>query len=479
MKSETTKTYEELRGSEGRQIFFRAHRYEPRELFKRALPDLILNQMAYRLENISMTGLAVMTPRSEGNLYLAQQAVNVQLKLDDHVLFSGKGRVVRSEDTRRGVKLGISLRDCRFDPSDVVAEYEEFEVSRCLSHFQAVDYSLVPEGYKAICADVISLFRAYDETLEEAEHWGSSEAAEKVLAACEDDIVPRWHDLWYKANAIVEPIMSDPAAVTATKHYTEVVLTPEFMPGAIVRRSYEKPLGYPGDFKIMQMAYDWQREGETMHDKLIHRIGLDVGEMLTNRMTMMRETIARRVLQEGEGPVRITSVGCGPAREVADYLRVSQLPRSVDFTLIDQDHEALSYAYESTYADVLRHSGRASVNCLHAAFNQLFHTEELFGRLHDQHLIYALGLLDYLKERRARHWVQSLFQHLAPGGKLVVSNLLKSPIGSLWPLEFVCDWSLVYRTEEDMVALAEGLDATSVSTEIDASGRVCVLTIEK
>jgi hypothetical protein len=474
-----TKTYEELRGAEGRQIFFRAQRYKSQDLFRRAVPDLVINRVPHTLDNVSMSGLAAVSPPTDDQVLLVRQPVSIQLRMGGDVLFSGQGQVVRTEETHKGMRLGISLKDCRFDPREVVAQYDELEVRRSLSHFSSLDHSLVPEAYRAICADVINLFRAYNETLEEAERMGNPEGAAKVLAACEEHIVPRWQDLWRKANAIVEPLMDDPEALRAAKRYTEVVLTPDFMPGAIIRRSYEKPLGYPGDFQIMQMAYDWKREGKTLHEKLIHRIGLDVGEMLTNRMVMMREIIARMVLEDRDRPVRATSVGCGPAREVSDYLKVGSLPRKVDFTLIDQDHEALSYAYESTYADVLRHGGKASVNCLHAAFNQLFHTEELFGRLAEQDLIYTLGLVDYLKPRRARVWVQSLFQYLAPGGRLVVSNLYKSPNSSLWPLEFVCDWTLFYRTEEDMLALAEGLDASSVTTEIDPSGRVCMLTIRK
>jgi len=482
MKSETTKSYEELRGSEGRQIFFRAHRYEPRDLFKRALPELVLNQMAYRLENLSMTGLAVTAPKGEGNLYLAQQAVNVQLKLDDQVLFSGKGQVVRTAETRRGVQLGISLRDRSFNIPEVVASYEELQVRKDLEGLGQASTDLVPEAYRVLCSDVLHFLRAYKATLDMPPQ-GDAAAQADALATFEDHIIPRWRELWKRANAIVEPLLDNPEAMLATKRFTEMVLTPDFMAGAIWKRSYEKPLGYPGDFQIMQMVYDWKQMGGTIYEKLVHRIGLDVAECIATRMTVMREIIAQRVIDKAEGgsgqPARITSVGCGPAREVSDYLKVGVLPGPVQFTLIDQDHDALSHAYESTYSQVMRLGGKASVNCLNVAFNQLFDTEELFGRLAEQDLIYTVGLVDYLKPRRAKVWISSLFQFLAPGGKLVISNMLKTEMSNFWAMEFITDWNVIFRTEEEMLALAADIPASSVTTRLDPTGRVCMLIIEK
>ena len=479
MKSETTKTYEELRGSEGRQIFFRAHRYEPRELFKRALPDLILNQMAYRLENISMTGLSVTAPRKEGNLYLAQQHVNVELRHNDEILFEGKGQVVRTEETRRGTQLGICLKGCTLNIPEVVAAYNDMQVHRDLENLGEADQALVPQAYRALCADVLHFLRTYKASLDVPPGSVGGPNGADALAAFEDHIIPRWRELWRRANAIVEPLLDDPDALMATKRYTEMVLTPDFMPGAIWKRSYEKPLGYPGDFQIMKMVYDWQQVGDTIYEKLVHRIGLDVAECIATRMVVMREIIANTVKAKTGAPARITSVGCGPAREVTDYLLAKELPSPVQFTLIDQDHDALSHAYETSYERVMQHNGRASVNCLHVAFNQLFDTKELFGRLSEQDLIYTVGLVDYLKPRRAKAWISALFQFLAPGGKLVISNMLKCEMSNFWAMEFITDWTVIFRTEEEMIELAADIPASKVSTKLDPTGRVCMLIIEK
>jgi hypothetical protein len=137
----------------------------------------------------------------------------------------------------------------------------------------------------------------------------------------------------------------------ATKAFTEVVLTPEMRLGAIWDRSYGKPLGYPGDYEVMNQVYDWQRCGTTVYQMLMHRLGLDVAECIKTRMEVVRDHIARLVQEKGQArAARIMSLGSGPAREIELYLAGTSLKnRRVEFTLIDQEQAALSYAVEKTY----------------------------------------------------------------------------------------------------------------------------------
>jgi hypothetical protein len=86
------------------------------------------------------------------------------------------------------------------------------------------------------------------------------------------------------------------------------------MAGAVWERSYRKPLGYPGDFAMMNYVYEWQPRGETIYERLVHRIGLDVAECIGTRMVMVQEAIAETIAaRPGAVPERILSLGCGPA----------------------------------------------------------------------------------------------------------------------------------------------------------------------
>jgi len=177
--------------------------------------------------------------------------------------------------------------------------------------------------------------------------------------------------------------------------------------------------------------------------------------------------------------LHIANLGCGSAYEVYDYLRIGHLPRPVSFTLIDQDERALSHAYEHAYREVVRHAGRAKVQCLQASFAQLLRAGALFQTLPAQDVIYSLGLYDYLSHRRARALTHDLYAKVVPGGKLIIANVKQGRETCQWPLEFVTDWSLIYRTEEDMRAMIAGLDVANVTIEEDATKCVYLMVIDK
>ena len=51
--------YEELKGSSGRQIFFRPQRFAANELFPDTPPKVMLHGLEFRLSNLSLTGASV------------------------------------------------------------------------------------------------------------------------------------------------------------------------------------------------------------------------------------------------------------------------------------------------------------------------------------------------------------------------------------------------------------------------------------
>ncbi|MEX1147125.1 MAG: class I SAM-dependent methyltransferase, partial [Sphingomonadales bacterium] len=214
--------------------------------------------------------------------------------------------------------------------------------------------------------------------------------------------------------------------------------------------------------------------------KLVHRLGLDVAECIATRMVMMRQAIAETIMVPRGRPARITSLGCGPAREVIDYLKIHEMPNPAHFTLIDQDHGALGQAYERTHREVIRLHGRASVTCLNASFSQLFKTSDVVAQLPPQDFIYSVGLIDYLQPIRGKAWVEALYDCLEPGGTLIVSNMYRCAMSNLWPMEFLTDWTVIYRNEAEMMDFARDLtDAARVETSLDPTGRVCLLTVQK
>ena len=152
----------------------------------------------------------------------------------------------------------------------------------------------------------------------------------------------------------------------------------------------------------------------------------------------------------------------------------------MNFTLIDQDDDALSYAYNGAYPEVVRLDGIASVNCLHATFLEFLAAGNLFKKLDNQDMIYAVGLVDYLTDKRAARLVKDLYKNLNPGGTLMIGSMYDSDTSLEWQVEMITDWQLEYRDEENMLKMAEGLPAEATrDTIIDKTGHCIVLTVTK
>jgi extracellular factor (EF) 3-hydroxypalmitic acid methyl ester biosynthesis protein len=268
------RSYEELRGAEGKRVYYRAERYKARDLFKRLVPEVRLDSTSYSLCDVSMNGLAAYAARGANHVHEAGERLPVRLDLRGMALHEGIGEVSRVEPTPLGTKVGIRLLDQCLNIGQLVTRYQEIVVRGELDELIDDGETAVAPEYRQFCADVLYLLRTYRAALDRfAQTNPQPAAAAEMLAACEERILPRWRTLWRRGNELVLPIMGDPAALRATKQFTEFVLTPEIMAGAIWKRSYEKPLGYPGDFQVMNMVYAWQREGSGLYDQLMHRIG--------------------------------------------------------------------------------------------------------------------------------------------------------------------------------------------------------------
>jgi extracellular factor (EF) 3-hydroxypalmitic acid methyl ester biosynthesis protein len=68
-------------------------------------------------------------------------------------------------------------------------------------------------------------------------------------------------------------------------------------------------------------------------------------------------------------------------------------------------------------------------------------------------VVYCAGLFDYLSDRVCRRLMDIFYEILAPGGLLVATNVEASnPDRQM--MEYLMDWHLIYRSPEQLLALA-------------------------
>lgn len=155
----------------------------------------------------------------------------------------------------------------------------------------------------------------------------------------------------------------------------------------------------------------------------------------------------------GSGTVEITTLACGSAREVHDFLQkkceqADQELLKVNFHLVDHDQEALDHVTEwkkemdsskNVASDINLYNMNPLKLCLGKASLDI----------PPQDLVYSIGVLDYFNDKVAIRFLNFIYDKLRPGGRVVLGNFLETnPTRGL--MDTVLDWHLHHRTEDDM-----------------------------
>lgn len=236
----------------------------------------------------------------------------------------------------------------------------------------------------------------------------------------------------------------------------------------IVRRAVDKPLGYAGDYELMNMLYRDRADGESLFGRALNACFFADGaaQATRNRIAYLGGLI-RRTLDERPGrPVRIASVGCGPAREIDALLTASpELAPRLAITLVDREERAIAYC-ERTLAARADAAG-ARLHLVRGQVRSLVAGAASAVGLDGCDLIYSAGLFDYLEARMFGRIASTLLAGLADDGLVVIGNFAAhNP--SRWIMEYFLDWFLVHRTREELLALAADVTPRPGSAWVEA-----------
>jgi hypothetical protein len=228
----------------------------------------------------------------------------------------------------------------------------------------------------------------------------------------------------------------------------------------------------------MDYVYNTDDAGDTIYAKLLHRLGRASLLCVETRKSMMCETLKAALAEPvADQPLRVLSIGAGVSEEVRQSL-LTQVKRPAMFTLLDQDDRALNISFERLYPETLRQDGLVNINCLQTGFQRLVNPRSINPPIPPQDIIYSLGILDYLKQPRAKRFCRTLYSLLKPGGLFVVANVQDLIDNGRWRAECIADWTLIYRTREQMIDLAQDLGGEFELRE-DTTRNILMLSVRK
>jgi hypothetical protein len=330
------------------------------------------------------------------------------------------------------------------------------------------------QSHDATVAAIAELLDGAKLELEQPKPFGSAASLNIVT----ESTLPRWRRLVGLAADAARALGPDARSFDHCRQLARSRLLPLLLDGPIWSRAYYKPRGYPGDYGIMNFVHDRTDQGDGPYARLCHRIGLEVGDCVRTRLLPVIEELAARMAVAGDA-LTVLSLGCGSSREIATALEQGAPHREVRFVLIDHDTEALASARNFVEPAIAAcPAGLVKAEYIRLSYTQLLRESGLARQWKGQDLVYCMGLLDYVPQAQVQALVSALFGWVNSGGALILGNM-KEPGSTFWSLDFILDWPLIYRTEQQMLEFTNHPAVGRSHLVLEETGRNFVLKLCK
>lgn len=265
----------------------------------------------------------------------------------------------------------------------------------------------------------------------------------------------------------------------AHRSYIQRLLHPIVLAAPFANRAYRKPLGYAGDYEMVNMMARNLPEGTTLFAKIFHFWLVDQGSALAHRNRLKHlvrriEGETMRVSNAGRRDARIYSFACGPAIEVQHFIEDSPLSERAEFTLVDFETHALECGAKTIGQTIKKRGLDTLVRFKRKSVQQLIkENQKAKSAENDEHekydFVYCAGLFDYLPDNTCRLLIKIFYDWLAPGGLLLLTNVAPtSP--NRGSLEFILDWHLIYRDAAQFLALGDVIPEGEPQVKSDETG---------
>ena len=276
-----------------------------------------------------------------------------------------------------------------------------------------------------------------------------------------------WLNGVYAHLTTLDARMTEEERERAMEHHHSAI-QPFFLQCPFVRRSIDKPLGYPGDYVTVDMIFGCEDQGVSTMARMLSHYALNCGPAQAHRarpawllghLLKHEQTLGR--------PLRVLSFACGPEHTLREH---TALGGTGSFTLCDFDPAPLDYGRRQF--EKLARMPRGGVPMPEVRFVQLSTYELIRYRNSLDKLrhpdgpldvVVAAGILDYLKDNVLSRFLDMMSSLLAPQGLLLLTNLHQPNPWRAF-MEYVGDWNVIHRSRQEFQGLCEGPPERQLST---------------
>ncbi len=365
----------------------------------------------------------------------------------------------------------------------LIEDFKDF-----LAGWQAV-CKILPE-FKVVIADMQAFLNDSRLWLEKAEVGArplsaaeQSDWQREMVGQLQPIVVPAIANLFERFEEVSRRIDRD--HVAAHHAFGKRLVQPILMASPFVHRTLTKPLGYAGDYEMVNMMFRDPLQGESLFAKLVNLYALQLPPIIAHRNRI--EYLIRKLESEAlrgaaqNRDLRIFNMGCGPAVEVQKFLAGSALAQRAHFTLVDFSDETLAYTTRLLNGLKQQHARRTVIRPVKKSVNTLIKSaarKDEYTRAGQYDVVYCAGLFDYLTDQVCQQLLEIFYTMLAPGGLLVATNVDDHPAQN--QMECFLEWHLIHRGNDVLKALApRGAPPQNVAIKRDATGVNLFLEVRK
>lgn len=388
---------------------------------------------------------------------------NFQLFVRDQPIYSGRAVISGVVNNGPVIICQASLQDAWLD-LDVLHLAKSMELlpqafGDLIRSWQKV-YSIVAE-YKLAVADIQSFLFELGHWLQEValglsgtKNGEYAEAERKAAEQIAGPVAACLDQLFEKFELAARPI--PPAAQPAHAVYVRRQLHPLLLCSPFMHRIYRKPLGYAGDYEVVNMMLRDPYEGSSLCAKVLNRwvLGKATAEAHRNRIKRLTRhlTVETLRVRAEERSARFFNLGCGPAKEVCDFMAQSELSNQAEATLLDFNQETLAYARTTLEETQRRYHRAMRIQLVRKSVAQVLKSR-MPNIVPEYDMVYCAGLFDYLPDRACQQLADLFYAMLRPGGLLLLTNVDPSnPLRQM--MNYLFEWHLIERTGPQLRTLA-------------------------
>lgn len=413
----------------------------------------------YPILNYSSFGIAFIADTQEVQ---ANQTIMCEIFLEEILITRISIRAVHFVQLQNGkLKIGAEVVGEPIDCDRIKATYTAVD---CLKG-QISDiarFADVPLEFKAKVALAVDFLSDLESRINDLESFiptsSNSERLKYEEYICEliGSFLDRHFSSFYSdLNKTLVKIDKDSKAICIS--YFKSRLISYISKSPFADRAISKPLGYAGDYEMMNLIYRNEAIGKTLFAKALNKyfVGAPASKAVRNRADYLEQLLTEAISRTPDSRLRILSVACGPAVEVQRILR--KRSQNVSFTLLDQDTQALKHAQRKIKEIELESINKFDVNYLNQSIKNV-----IIGGLDGEYdLIYSAGLFDYFSNDVAQIAASKLYDSLSADGELIIGNFSDINTDQMQlTMDVALDWHLIYRSEKQLKELFDHIGNT-------------------